>query len=110
DRAWEMPLAAALCSGLPLLIGAWFGHMDYALAASLGGMVFLYLPGTALSHRMVWIMACSFGLIASYAGGLLSQFVALGVIPALSMTAILVTMVCRFYGVGPPGSLFFVMA
>lgn len=110
DRAWEMPLAAALSSGLPLLAGAWFERMDYALVASLGGMVFLYLPGTALSHRMVWVMACAFGMIASYAAGLLSQFIVLGLIPTLTVTAILVTMVCRFYGVGPPGSLFFVMS
>ena len=37
------------------------------LAASLGGMVFLYLPARELSHRMAWLMACAFGLVASYA-------------------------------------------
>lgn len=110
DRAWEMPIAAALASGLPLLIGAWFGRMDYGLVSSLGGLVFLYLPGTPLSHRMVWVMGCAFGMIACYTAGLLSQFFALAPVPALTVTAILVTMVCRFYRVGPPGSLFFVMA
>lgn len=48
DRPWQMPFAAALASGLPLLVGAWFGHMDYGLVSSLGGLVFLYTPNTPL--------------------------------------------------------------
>jgi hypothetical protein len=110
DRLWQMPVAAALANGTPLLIGAHFGHLDYGLAASLGGLVFLYLPDTPMYHRMVSIMACAFAMIACYALGLMSQFVPLLVLPALLVIAMLVTMVCRFYAVGPPGGLFFVMA
>lgn len=65
DRRWPMPFAAALASGLPLLVGAWFGHLDYGLISSLGGMVFLYLPETPMYHRMVVLLACAFALIAS---------------------------------------------
>ena len=38
DRRWPMPFAAALASGLPLLVGAYFARMDYGLIASLGGI------------------------------------------------------------------------
>jgi hypothetical protein len=62
DRPWEMPLAAALSSGLPLLVGAYFGRMDYGLMSSLGGMVFLSLPNSSLQHRMMMLLAASFGL------------------------------------------------
>ncbi|HJV86966.1 MAG TPA: FUSC family protein [Noviherbaspirillum sp.] len=110
DRLWQMPFAAALASGLPLLIGAYFNHMNYGLISSLGGLVFLYLPGTPLYHRMVSLMACAFGLIACYALGVMSHFSSPVMMPALIFTAILVTMVCRFYMLGPPGSLFFIMA
>jgi hypothetical protein len=110
DRRWHMPFAAALASGLPLLAGAYFDHMAYGLVASLGGMVFLYLPNTPLSHRMVSLMACAFGMIACYTLGIFSHFFPLLMTPVLVFIAILVTMVCRFYRVGPPGSLFFVMA
>ena len=41
DRPWQMPFAAALASGLPLLVGAAFGRVDYGLVSSLGGLVFL---------------------------------------------------------------------
>jgi hypothetical protein len=110
DRRWQNPLAAALSSGLPLLVGASFDHMDYGLASSLGGMVFLYLPNTPMHHRMVSLMACGFGMAGCYTLGIISHFFPAGMTPALAFIAILVTMVNRFYRVGPPGSLFFIMA
>lgn len=110
DRRWQMPFCAALATGLPLLVGAYFDHLDYGLVSSLGGLVFLYSPNTPLSHRMVLLMACAFGMSASYALGVMSHFFPVLLVPVLTFIAILVSMVCRFYALGPPGSLFFVMA
>lgn len=110
DRRWQMPFCAALATGLPLLVGAYFDHLDYGLVSSLGGLVFLYSPNTPLSHRMVSLMACAFGMSASYALGVMSHFFPVLLVPVLTFIAILVSMVCRFYALGPPGSLFFVMA
>ena len=114
DRAWQMPFAAALATGLPLLAGAYCGRLADGLVASLGGLVFLYLPATPLAQRMVSLMASAFGMVACYAvgalGHLLPPFLAPLLIPMLGFVAIVVTMVCRIHGVGPPGSLFFVMA
>ena len=110
DRMWQMPLAAALASGVPLLIGAYFDRLAYGLVGSLGGLVFLYLPSTPMHHRMVQVMACSFGLAASYFFGLLCHFVPQLTVPVLVFISILVTMITRYFGLGPPGSLFFVMA
>lgn len=110
DRRWQMPFAAALASGLPLLVGAYFGRMDYGLVSSLGGLVFLYLPETQLHHRMVSLMACAFAMTACYALGVMSHLVPAIMMVVLTFTAILVTMACRFYRVGAPGSLFFIMA
>jgi uncharacterized membrane protein YccC len=110
DRPWQMPFAAALASGLPLLVGAYFGRMDYGLVSSLGGLVFLYLPETPLHHRMVSLMACAFAMTSCYALGVMSHLLPAVMMFVLTFTAILVTMVCRFYRVGVPGSLFFVMA
>ena len=110
DRRWQMPFCAALATGLPLLVGAYFDHLDYGLVSSLGGLVFLYSPNTPLSHRMVSLMACAFGMSACYALGVMSHFLPLLLVPVLTFIAILVSMVCRFYVLGPPGSLFFIMA
>lgn len=110
DRLWQMPFAAALASGLPLLAGAWSGHMAYGLVASLGGLVFLYCPHTPMSHRMVLLLAAAFGMTGSYALGMLAHFAPALMVPMLTFTAIVVTMICRYYQLGPPGSLFFIMA
>lgn len=110
DRPWQMPVAAGLATGLPMLVGAWFDHLEYGLISSLGGLVFLYLPATPLYHRMVSLMASAFGLTACYALGVISHLLAPAIIAALTVIAMLVTMVCRFYALGPPGGLFFVLA
>ena len=110
DRRWQMPFGAALASGVPLMIGAWFGRLDYGLISSLGGLVFVYMPRTPLHHRMVWLMACAFGMTACYALGVMSQFFPPLIALLLAFITILATMVLRYYGVGPPGSLFFIMA
>lgn len=110
NRLWQMPFAAALASGLPLLVGAYFGHLEYGLMSSLGGPVFLFLPETPLYHRMVTVMACAFAMTACYTMGVISHFFPLLMMSVLVFIAILVTMLCRIYALGMPGSLFFIMA
>lgn len=110
DRPWEMPVAAALANGLPIFFAASQGELGLGLAASLGGLVFLHLPATRLSHRMAWLMACAFGMMGSHALGLLGHLLPSLVVPLLVVITILVMMVCRFYAAPPPGGLFFVMA
>lgn len=110
DRMWQMPVAAGLATGLPLLVGAYFDHLNYGLVSSLGGLVFLYLPTTPLYHRMVSLMACAFAMTTCYTLGVISHFFPLLMMPMLIFIAILVTMLCRFYALGVPGSLFFIMA
>lgn len=111
-RRWPMPLAAALASGLPLLVGAALGNIAAGLVGSLGGLVFLYLPGTPMHHRMVTLMACGFAMTACYALGLGVQ--ALDVTglraPLIALLALVVLMAVRYYRLPPPGPVFFVMA
>jgi len=110
DRPWQMPASAALAAGLPLLIGAYFDHLDYGLISSLGGMAFLYLPRTPLHHRIASMMAASSGMAACYTVGLIVHLLPWLMVPAITLVAIIVTMLCRFYRIGPPGSMFFVMS
>ncbi len=110
DRRWPMPFCAALAIGLPLLVGAAFGRLDLAVVASLGGLSFLYLPETSLAHRMRWLLAVALAMCACFALGLLSQFLPGLQVPLLTGLAIVVVMLCRYFRLPPPGSLFFVMA
>ncbi|SDD90185.1 FUSC family protein [Rhodospira trueperi] len=110
DRPWHMPVAAALATGAPMLTGAWFGHVEFGQASALGGLVLIYLPPTPLSHRMLVLMACAFSLTACFTLGVISHFFPPVMMPALCFIAIMALMVARFYGLGMPGALFFVMA
>lgn len=109
DRPWEMPFAAALSTGIPMLAGAATGRMADAALASMAGLVFLYLPATPLHHGMIRLMACAFGMICCYAIGAASPLAAAAQVPLITLCAIVVTMLCQFYRIGPPGSLFFIM-
>ena len=109
DRRWDMPLIAALASGIPLLIGVYFGRFDYGLIATLGGLVFLYLPPTPVWHKMIIMMTVSFGMILCFTAGLLSQFLIVFSPLVIGVMALVVTFVTRYYGIGPPGSIFLVM-
>lgn len=108
-RPWQMPVAAALSSGLPVLVGASFGRLDYGLVSSLGGLSFLYLPNTPMHHRMATLMVAAFGMTACYALGVMTQAVSPLVVPLLTIVAVLVVMTVRLYQLPPPGALFFVM-
>lgn len=110
DRPFELPLFAALSLGMPLLLGIYWGHLEYGLTASLGGLIFLYIPNTQIEHRMVYSMACAFGMIFCYAMGLIFHLYPISTAITMSGMAVLVTMICRYYALGPPGSLFFIMA
>jgi hypothetical protein len=109
DRRWPMPFCAALATGVPLLVGAWFDHLEYGLVSSMGGLVFLYSPNTPLSHRIVSLMASAFGMCACYILGVMTHFLPILLVPVLAGITILISMLCRFFALAPPGSLFFVM-
>ena len=110
DRPWQMPFAAGLAAGLPIAIGAWFGHVEYGLISSLGGMTFLYTPNTRMTRRMVTLMACGFGMTASFALGAATQMAPWAQAPALAFMAALATVLSRYFQMPPPGNFFFVMS
>ncbi|MBN3860598.1 FUSC family protein [Neisseriaceae bacterium PsAf] len=111
DRRWELPFAAALASGMPMLIGVYFNHIEYGLISTLGGMTFLYTPNTTpLYHRMITVMCVSSGITACFFIGLISQAYPPSLFFIIAFATIIVTAICRFTSVPPPGPLFFIMA
>lgn len=109
DRPWMVPASAALAIGLPLLAGAAAGRLDWGLVASLGGLVILYLPATVLWHRLIVVGGCAVAFTTCYGLGWLSQFTPALTIATLSLLTFGITILGRYFGVGPPGPLFFVM-
>lgn len=110
DRPWQLPMAAAIASGGPVLAGAYLGLPSAGALGSIAGLSFLYLPATNMPHRIPVVMACAFAMIASYALGLASQAVpGLTIILIACLTAAAL-LFCRIQAVVPPGPIFMVMA
>ena len=110
NRPWEMPAAAALATGLPIAVGTVSGSLPLGLAGSLGGLVFLSMPATALRHRMVWVSLCALAMTACHALGLLCHEAPALTVPLLALLTLLVTALLRSLSAPPPGPVFFVMA
>lgn len=109
ERPWHLPFVAGLCVGLPVLLGAYFGHFDYGILGSLGGLVFLYLPQAALAQRMVTLVVCSFGFTVCFTLSLLASFNFWFSAFVLGITGLLVAFICRYYDIPPPGRFFFIL-
>ena len=109
-RRWELPIVAALASSVPLFIGAWFGHIEYGLVSSLGGMTFLYMPQPKLVHRMVFLLCVAACMTMSFLFGLFAHHFPSSMVLLIGVLAFTLSMLCRYFQVSPPGVLFFLMA
>lgn len=109
NRPWQLPFAAALASGGPLIVGATTGQLAAGAIGAVAGLSFLYLPATGLHHRVPLIMASTFAMICSYALGLHvagAPVYSILLIAAIAMAAMLF---CKSYNLVPPGPLFMIM-
>lgn len=109
-RPLAMPVSAGLAAGVPLFVGNYFGDMSSALVASLGGMVFLYLPFTPLVHRMMQILCAASLMSMAFFLGLLTYHFPSVLIPVMMALTLAVSMLIRFFRIAPPGSIFLVMS
>ncbi|MFD2248077.1 FUSC family protein [Pontibacter ruber] len=109
ERLWHIPVLASLCVGLPLLAGYFANHLNYGILACTGGLVILYLPTTTLAQHMITLIACSFGFMVSYAIGISFAFNPYVSSVVLSLFAVGVHWVARYFDMKPPGSFFFIM-
>ncbi|MBM7457253.1 putative membrane protein YccC [Oceanisphaera litoralis] len=109
NRPWHFPLIASLCVGLPVLLGAYFGRFDYGILACMGGLVILYLPQAPVARRMVTMVVCSFGFTVCFTLGVLASFNPWFSALMLGVTTLLITLICRYWALPPPGRFFFIM-
>lgn len=102
-------IISALAVGLPALLGAWLDDFSTSILACMGGLSILYMRQTHLSRRMMTLATCAFGFAASFALGVLTSFNPYLSAITLTLNVFMVTVICRFYAVPPPGTLFFVV-
>ncbi len=110
NQPWELPFATALAVGSPLLLGWYWDNFNYGVLVFLGSLTFLYMPNTQIGKRMLFMTVCGVGLIFCYALGLFCHFAPELMSLAIIIITISVTIVWRYYVLGPPGPLFFILA
>ncbi len=109
-RKWHLPIVAGLTVGIPMIIGWYIGNIEAGKLASLAGLSILYIQSDRLDERMILLMACCFGIMASYAVGLFFSFnhriapVALGLLSFGIHYSLHKLRLTR-----PPGNFFFIM-
>jgi len=111
NRPWQLPFASALAMGGPVLVGAWTHHLNAGLTASLGALVFLYLPERSFLDRLRSLTMSVIVMMACYWFGTLTSIERTYQATGLAIVTTMATLYCRAAAVGgPPGSLFFVIA
>ena len=111
SRPWQLPFASAIAMGGPVLLGAWSHHLNAGLTASLGALVFLYLPEKVFLARLRSLAMSGIVMMACFWVGSASAIEKVFQSPGLAIVTTLATLYCRAGAVGgPPGSLFFVIA
>jgi Fusaric acid resistance protein-like len=110
DRQWHLPVLAGLCVGIPVLAGYYTGNLQDGKLASMAGLVILYIQSQNLARRMIVLMACSFGIMVSFAVGILFNFNPYGASLVLGLFAFTVHLILYYLKmVRPPGNFFFIM-
>ncbi len=98
-------IVAALSIGTPVLIGVSIERFSSSILAAMGGMVILYMRQTDLPNRLTTLASCSFGFLF----GALTSFNPFLSSFSLAVTVFVVTVVCRFYRLPPPGTFLFIL-
>lgn len=110
SRSWHIPLLAAICAGVPSLVGWYSDEIQIGTLGTLGGLVILYFnvnQGFAL--RMLTLLLTSMGFIISYAVGSLSAFNPYVAAVTLGIYAMGINWVTGYLQLRPPGNFFFIM-
>lgn len=110
-RQWHFPLLAALCTGIPVLTGAWLGQIQQGVLASVGALIVLNMPQHAASlwQRLLTLAVCLAGFLACATLGLGASFTPWTAALALAVVAFAATAICRVHRVPPPGNFFFIL-
>ncbi len=69
---WFRGIGSAVAAGVPTLVGALTGHLDYGLCASIGGFAFLYVGSETYRQRAIKLACVALGLSLTFGLGSLS--------------------------------------
>jgi uncharacterized membrane protein YccC len=108
-RRWPRALRAAVCMGVPVLVGWLAGDLGAGLTATLGGFTALYGSGRPYLNRAALLAVVALSLSAAVGLGIwTASSTWLGVL-TIAAIATLATLLCNALEVGPPGAYQFAL-
>lgn len=110
DRPWQLPVAAALTCGFPMVVGALAKLPRAGSLGAVAGLAFLYLPSVRSQQSIPIVMAAAFGMVLSYAIGLAGSTSSIVAAVLIGCVAAAAMLFCKALGLVPPGPLFMVIA
>lgn len=107
---WRIALQAALSIGIPAVGFAIAGQSQLGLLASTGSFTALHLATRSRHERLVWLPFIGVGLVLSTAIGAVASVNFVTTVVALFAVAVVASVLCLGWAMGPPGGMFFMLA
>lgn len=109
ERHWHIPILASLSVGIPLFTGYFLDNISNGILASTSGLLILYLRFTAVAHRMINLIGCSFIFVLSYFIGSIGCF-NVWVAPFIfGVYVFVLNLIIKYFRFKPPGNFFFIL-
>lgn len=105
----QKPICAAICAGLPIIIGLLFNHAKYGMWGSIGGFTYLYLFNEPYAQRIKKMFVVALSITTCSTLGIIvsdSPKLAILLVGLIGAAAIFMFGILKIPG---PGPLFFVM-
>ncbi len=106
---WTKAMAAAICSGVPVVVGLLFGRLDLGLIGAMGSFSYLYVFNEPYLQRAKKMFFVIFGIAFSVAlGAIASPYPAL-VVLIVGLIGFIVTFIFGVLKMTGPAAIFFVL-
>lgn len=107
---WIKPIGAAICSGLPILIGVLLNQPRYGILASIGGFSYLYIFDEPYAQRIKKMFLVAVALTITVTLGIIVKPYPALVVLIVSLIGAGVTYIFGVLKIAGPGPIFFVMS
>ncbi|MCY6356351.1 FUSC family protein [Clostridium sp. ZS2-4] len=108
--SWSKAIGAAICSGVPLIVGILIGQLRLGLLSSIGGFVYLYVFNEPYVQRAKKIFFVAIGISLSVGLGTLVAPYPLLVVLIVGLIGAITTFIFGVLKIPGPSAIFFVLS
>lgn len=109
-RRWPFAVRAALCMGIPVVVGWAMGDTSAGLMATTGAFTALYGSDRPYLNRAYYLALIALAFTIAVSLGIWAQATPWMVVPAIALMAMVATFLCNALRVSPPGAYMFTLA